>query len=117
MSEAPNLRALRPWYHDFSALGLTTDFERGLAGRWRRLVDACRGRGGLLTALRPGSPPHRRNQRAKEAVLRPLLASALADLPATPRCLDLFCADGYTTCTIGALAPGAHVLGVDREPD
>ncbi len=115
MSTIPDLRALRPWYHDFSALGLTTDFEGGLAGRARRVLDALRGEGRLATALRPGPPPHRRNQRAKEAVLRPLLTAALAELPQAPRCLDLFCADGYYSCLIASLAPRASVLGVDRE--
>ncbi len=115
MTAAPDLRSLRPWYHDFSRLGLRTDFETGLAGRCRRLADVWRGAGKLSTALRPGPPPHRRNQAAKEAVLRPLLESVLAELPATPRCLDLFCADGYYACTLAALAPAARVVAVDRE--
>lgn len=115
MSDGPDLRSLRPWYHDFSRLGLTTDFERGLAGRCRRLLDAWRGEAKLATALRPGPPPHRRNQEAKEAVLRPLLETALADLPPNPRCLDLFCSDGYYACTIATLAPGASVVAVDRD--
>jgi SAM-dependent methyltransferase len=112
---APEIRRLRPWYHDFSGLGLRTDFEGGVAGRWRRLADAWSGEGRLVEALRPGPPPHRRNQEAKERALRPLLDAALGELPAAPACLDLFCSDGYYACLLATLAPGARVLAVDRD--
>ncbi len=113
--DARALRRLRPWYHDFSRLGLATDFEGGPAGRLRRLGDALSGRATLRAALRPGPPAHRLNQRAKEAVLVPWLEGDLAELPEPGRCLDLFCADGYYACTLATLAPGASVVGVDRD--
>lgn len=121
---------LRPWYHDFGELGLVTDFESGLAGRARRLLAAAAerltgepevekgARHPILSALRPGPPSHRMNQRVKERALVPLLEKALASLGGSSgelRALDLFCADGYYSCRLARMAPDARVFGIDLD--
>lgn len=121
--------AMRPWYHNFDKLGLQTDFGDMMMSRTeqlRRLVL-------LLSPIKPsgfvekgeklslrnilkGSPnSHQSNQRHKETFLIPFLQQALADLPAEPRCLDLFCADGYYSCWIGQTRPDAMITGVDLD--
>lgn len=123
----PEIYALRPWYHDFSDLGLRTDFEAGLSGLGGRLRGALRdlraaaaglekgARHPFLAALRPGAPGHRRNQLEKQRHLQPMLHQALTVHPA-PSCLELFCADGYYACAAAQSTPGCTVLGVDRDP-
>lgn len=125
----PEIHRLRPWYHDFSRLGLETRFESGpwrperaILGLFERLV---RGRepgavekGQRLlsrASLGIGTPSHLRNQRVKEAVLIPFLRRCLEELGERPSCLDLFCADGYYSCTIASLAPSARVTGIDLD--
>lgn len=131
----PEIYRLRPWYHDFSPLGLRTDFESGLVGRARRLATAAKERLGagsgiekgsrhpLLSALRPGLPSHRINQPVKEEALEPLIDRALSEArqvrtggverPVT--CLDLFCADGYYSCKLALQALDTEVIGVDLD--
>jgi hypothetical protein len=124
---------LRPWYHDFARLGLNTTFDepqslRGhVAGVLRRLGGAVKRtligspveKGDKLSLrhiLVGGPSSHRVNQRHKEQVIIPLLQQALEALGNTPSCLDLFCADGYYSCTIAHLCPDAIVTGVDLDP-
>ncbi len=122
----PALDELRPWYHDFSALGLDTGaVPAGASARIAaRLAQLCAGAvpGSLgrrlyrrASALR--SKAHRANQHQKEAVLVPLLEESLADLGAEPSCLDLFCSDGYYSCVTAKARPDARVLGVDMDDD
>ncbi len=117
---------LRPWYHDFSRLGLQTTFQRSLAGRAADLARAALRtlRGGpvekgeklsLRGLLRPSSS-HLVNQRHKEEFIIPFLQQALNELGEEPSCLDLFCADGYYSCTIARLRPDARITGIDLDP-
>ncbi len=118
----PRIDALRPWYHDFSSLGLDTGSAP--AGKLRRaaarFVQLCSRTlpGGLgrslnrrASALR--SSAHRINQGHKESVLVPFLEEALRRLHKEPSCVDLFCSDGYYCCVIARISPAADVLGVD----
>jgi 2-polyprenyl-3-methyl-5-hydroxy-6-metoxy-1,4-benzoquinol methylase len=102
----PEVYGLRPWYHDFvrnvlrEARGAFRQPSGGFS--WRR-------------ALGPVASSHRANQGPKEAVLRPYLERALAGAAAPPRCLELFCADGYYACLVARTRPDASVTGVDRD--
>ena len=118
---------LRPWYHDFARLGLRTDFDEfppRPADRLRNMLREARrawgyangGRFSLRRALTPPPSSHRLNQGPKEAVLGPFLTRALAQLPEGPRCLELFCADGYYSCVVSRARPDAPVTGIDRDP-
>jgi len=119
------VRALRPWYHDFSRLGLQTHFPPRradqLAVLLRRRLDAGYVEKGerfsLRQFLRPAPPAHLANQRAKERVIEAYLRQCLAELAATPRiaCLDLFCADGYYACLLASLRSGLDITGVDLD--
>ncbi len=125
----PEIRRLGPWYHDFSPLGLETRFDsrswnpvRAILGLFRALTSRRdpgaveKGQRALSRAsLGIGTPSHLRNQRVKEAVLIPFLQRGFADLGERPRALDLFCADGYYSCTMARLAPGARVTGIDLD--
>jgi len=117
---------LRPWYHDFAALGVQTRFpERFISRVWqmlaalRRLVEPGYVEKGEKLSLRqllnPRLPSHQVNQIAKEAYIIPFISQALDALGGTPRCLDLFCADGYYSCHIARLQPGASITGVDLD--
>jgi protein-L-isoaspartate O-methyltransferase len=133
----PELYALRPWYHDFSALGFDTTFlgvpltlgERvqrawGVAGavlgrawRGRRTTPVPRERAhSVREVLRRLPSPHLLNQPVKERHLMALAERALAALGPRPACLELFSADGYYSCRLKALAPGARVTGVELDP-
>jgi 2-polyprenyl-3-methyl-5-hydroxy-6-metoxy-1,4-benzoquinol methylase len=75
----------RPWYHDFSALGVPTPQQEGIFGP---------------------------NQQAKQAILFSYIDTAIAQAGPEPRGLELFCADGYYSHY--ALEHGAaHMTGVD----
>lgn len=125
----PEIYAMRPWYHNFDKLGLQTDFGDMAMSRseqLRRLMLLLspvkpagfveKGEKLSLKTLIKGSPnSHQINQRHKEAFLVPYVQEALADLPAEPRCLDLFCADGYYSCWIGQTRPDAIITGVDLD--
>lgn len=74
-----------PWYHDFSALGVSTKQAEGIFGP---------------------------NQQAKQATLFSYVDKAIALAGPQPRGLELFCADGYYSHY--ALEHGAaHMTGVD----
>lgn len=122
LTSDPRIDALRPWYHDFSRLGLDTRRASAgpvtrIAGRLMQLgARAFPGRLGRslnqrASALR--SSMHRSNQRHKEAVLTPFLDEALGSLSPAPSCLDLFCSDGYYSCLIASISSDATVTGVD----
>lgn len=120
---------LRPWYHNFNKLGLQTDFGDMAMSRSEQLRRLAlilspikpagfveKGEKLSLRHLLHGAPnAHQINQRHKEAVLLPFLRRSLADLPPNPRCLDLFCADGYYSCWMGRLRPDAAITGVDLD--
>jgi len=124
----PEIYELRPWYHDFGRLGLKTDFGdvpapavekvRTLLSTVRQYV-LSRRRGerkvSLRRALSPQPSSHRVNQRHKEVFLLPFLERCLGELDTHPRCLELFCADGYYSCVMSRMKPGAFVTGVDRD--
>ncbi len=117
---------LRPWYHDFGRLGLVTDFGDRSPGprEWARrvlghLAVTLRGAGPAVGGhrrfrLAPRVPSHVLNQRAKEAILRPWLERAVAELGGNASCLELFCADGYYSSALCRLGEGVRALGVDR---
>ncbi|HFQ92905.1 MAG TPA: methyltransferase domain-containing protein [Anaerolineae bacterium] len=125
----PEIYQLRPWYHNFDKLGLQTDFgdmKMSRREQLRRLFLLLsprkpagfveKGEKLSLRSLIYGSPnSHQINQRHKETYLIPFLKQALADLPPSPRCLDLFCADGYYSCWIGQQRPDALITGVDLD--
>lgn len=125
----PESYALRPWYHDFSRLGMRTRFEDSRPAAVRTLLSIGRAalarvrRGGIEKGERVLSrrhfsnsvSSHFGNQSAKEAGLQPLIDEALANHEA-PECLDLFCADGYYGLTIASMRPSALVTGVDLDP-
>lgn len=126
----PEVYELRPWYHDFSSLGVQTRFpERFWDRLWRmltplrRLVEPDYVEKGEKFSLRqlfnPRPPAHQVNQAAKEAHIVPFITQALEALAdkEAPTCLDLFCADGYYTCHIARLRPDADITGVDLDPD
>ncbi|RLC55802.1 MAG: hypothetical protein DRI80_17170 [Chloroflexota bacterium] len=122
---------LQPWYHDFARLGLKTRFDKREMGLGRRLVNAAR----MLLSLKPRQllgtrlekreilslrevlgercPPHFTNQLCKERVLIPYLTRCLKGLEEHPTCLDLFCADGYYSCMMADICPGARITGID----
>jgi precorrin-6B methylase 2 len=121
-------RALRPWYHDFSRLGLQTHFPPRRADQLAALLNPLRRRldagyvekgerFSLRQFIRPGPLAHLANQRAKEQVIEAYLRRCLDDLAETPQttCLDLFCADGYYACLLASLRPGLEITGVDLD--
>jgi tRNA (mo5U34)-methyltransferase len=57
------------------------------------------------------------NQPVKEKPLMALVERAVADLKPGPACLELFSADGYYSCRIKLLSPGANVTGLELDPD
>jgi protein-L-isoaspartate O-methyltransferase len=121
----PEVYGLRPWYHDFARLGLRTHFDDDpppLGDRVRNVLREARrawrepSRGfSMRRAAGPVASSHRLNQGPKEAVLVPYLERALRELGAEPRCLELFCADGYYACVLSRTRPDAWVTGVDRD--
>ncbi|MCP5100428.1 MAG: methyltransferase domain-containing protein [Chloroflexi bacterium] len=122
---------LRPWYHNFDKLAIQTDFGDMSMSRMEQLrrlllvVSPIKPAGFVekgakfslrnLWQLPPNS--HQINQRHKEAYLLPYLEKSLKDVGESPRCLDLFCADGYYSCWIGSLSPQASITGVDLDAD
>jgi SAM-dependent methyltransferase len=134
----PEIYSLRPWYHDFSALGFDTTFlgvpltlgERvqrarevagtalGRAWRTRRTSPVPRERArSLRDVLRRLPSPHLLNQPVKERHLIALASRALSALGSEPACLELFSADGYYSCRLKALSPGARVTGVELDAE
>jgi len=132
----PELFTLRPWYHDFSALGFDTSFldePLTLGERARRageLVRAVlerawgRARTGPVPrervrsareVLRRLPSSHMLNQPVKERYLLALVKQALAGLGPAPTCLELFSADGYYSCRLKTLSAGARVTGVELD--
>jgi SAM-dependent methyltransferase len=134
----PEIYALRPWYHDFSALGFDTTFlgvpltlgER--VQRVREVAGAALGRAwgtsrtspvprerahSVREVLRRRPSPHLLNQPVKEQHLLALASRALAALGPAPACLELFSADGYYCCRLQALSPRARITGVELDPD
>jgi 2-polyprenyl-3-methyl-5-hydroxy-6-metoxy-1,4-benzoquinol methylase len=132
------LFALRPWYHDFSALGFDTIFRNVPLTPGERARRAAELVSSKLRRIRPGprtSPvpkeqvrsirevfrrvpsSHMVNQPVKEKHLFGFIRRALSDLPPSPSCLELFCADGYYSCQIKTLEPRATVTGIDLAED
>ncbi len=121
------VRALQPWYHDFSRFGLQTHFPPRRADQLRALLNPLRRRldpgyvekgerFSLRQFLKPTPPAHVANQHAKEQVIEAYMQRCLADMPgAAPECLDLFCADGYYACLLATLCSGARITGVDLD--
>ena len=133
----PELYALRPWYHDFSPLGVDTAFlgvPLTLEERLQRAREVCgrsadAARRGAAPPRWPGKrarslrevphrvpSPHLLNQPVKDRHLMALVARALSALDPRPACLELFSADGYYSCRIKALSPDARVTGVELDP-
>lgn len=90
---------LRPWYHDFSGLGIQTKFDSDAGGG-------------------PQNREHMKQQARKEATIGPFIRRALADMPSKGpiSILDLFCADGYYGLLTQKLCPESVLIGVDRNP-
>ncbi len=121
------VRALQPWYHDFSRLGLQTHFPPRRADVLAALLNPLRRRFdphyvekgerfSLRQLLKPQPPAHVLNQRVKERVIEDFLRCCLHDLRTdAPVCLDLFCADGYYACLLAALSSAAQITGVDLD--
>ncbi len=122
------LVAAGPWYHDFRRLGLDTAAadRRGPAALLRRLAGAVRARLGGGPKLEKGgrllsratlwpAASHRRNQRHKEEILLPWLTELLGEPGPGAACLDLFCADGYYSCTMASQRPDLAITGVDLD--
>jgi len=117
-----DLYELRPWYHDFSALGLDTTFLEvplTLGERLRGILqfDDTSRPSSIRDIFRRSPSSHVLNQRVKEKHLMRLLTGALSELEPRPVCLELFCADGYYSCRLATLAPGAEITAVDLDPD
>ena len=122
------LAAAAPWYHDFRRLGLDTaatarqrpaDVLRQLGRTVRERLAGGSGleKGGRLwsrATLRPVAS-HRINQGHKEEILLPWLEELLDGLEPGATCLDLFCADGYYSCTLAASRHDLVVTGVDLD--
>jgi SAM-dependent methyltransferase len=134
----PELYALRPWYHDFSALGFDTTFlgvPLTFEERVHRAYDVvgallARARGGRRTTpvprgrvhsplevLRRVPSPHLLNQPVKERYLMRFLDRALSLLGPRPDCLELFSADGYYSCRIKTRSPQARITGVELDAE
>jgi protein-L-isoaspartate O-methyltransferase len=134
----PELFTLRPWYHDFSALGFDTTFldvPLTLGERVHRAGEVVRAALGRVWGRARTSPvprerarsarevlrrlpsPHLLNQPVKERHLLALVARALAGLGPRPTCLELFSADGYYSCRLKMLSPRARVTGVELDPE
>ena len=134
----PELYTLRPWYHDFSALGFDTTFLEvplTLGERVQRagqVVGAVLGRAwgeprtspvprerarSAREVLRRLPSPHLLNQPVKERHLLGLVARALSTLGPLPACLELFSADGYYSCRLKTLSPHARITGVELDPE
>lgn len=94
------IHRMRPWYHDFSALGVQTNFssEAATSGQNRDQM---------------------KQQARKEAVIAPYIQRALGDLSSREplSVLDLFCADGYYGLLAQKLSPDAVLVGVDANPE
>ena len=133
-----DLYELRPWYHDFSALGLDTTFLQvplTLGERYRRSFEVAKSTLSRIVLLARTSPsskettrsvrdifrrvpsPHLLNQPVKEKHIVEFIGRALSELSPQPACLELFCADGYYSCRLATLSPQARVTGVDLDPD
>jgi hypothetical protein len=123
---------LRPWYHDFSGLGLKTVFDEppgfrsrvssglrdltGMAVRALRASSVEKGEKLSLRGLLISAPSsHLVNQRHKEGVIFDLLGEAIQNTGESPKCLDLFCADGYYSCALAGICPSAEITGVDLD--
>jgi len=127
MSVHPAVRALRPWYHDFSRLGLQTyspprrrDQLILLLNPLRRRFDSNYvekgARFSLRQLLKPTPSSHLANQRVKERVLEAYLRRSLDDLGTTAKeCVDLFCSDGYYACLLASLRSDLNITGVDLD--
>ncbi|MEM7353079.1 MAG: methyltransferase domain-containing protein [Acidobacteriota bacterium] len=115
----PEIYRLRPWYHDFSSLGLETIFPIERPTLRMRLANVARRL--LGRPARPHviarSSHFVANQQCKEGIIRNHLQSALATVGETPRSLELFCADGYYACLLQQQCLGAAVTGVDLNGD
>ncbi len=107
---------LRPWYHDFSQLGVQTDFRDYPPNVWQALSNAMRGIAGRKRKeygiLDSGILA---NQGCKEELLVPFIRQAFEMLPENPRCLELFCADGYYSLLMKQMRPEADIYGVDKD--
>lgn len=132
------LFALQPWYHDFSSLGFDTTFlevplqprecvQRAIeltSFKLRRIWPGPRTSPvpkeqvrSLREVFRRVPTSHLINQPVKEKYLLSFIRSALSDLSPSPSCLELFCADGYYSCRIKKLEPGANVTGIELDQD
>ncbi len=123
------IKALQPWYHDFSSLGLATHVAEPVFNPARNLKLLAQGIKqwgmgnyvekrdilSLRKILNKNPDSHRVNQRHKEEFLVPMLGDTLNTIGPAPKCLDLFCADGYYTCRIKHLSPQAQVTGIDLD--
>ena len=93
---------LRPWYHDFKKLGVSTNFHPKKK----------------FFFFGPQVPQIRRSvhqQPRKESVIEPYIKNALEKIEekSNLRILDLFCADGYYGFLTQKLCPNASLVGVD----
>lgn len=121
------VRALQPWYHDFSRLGLQTHFPPRRMDQLAALLNPLRRRFdrryvekgerfSVRQFLKPRPPAHVANQRTKEGVIEGYLRRCLDKMASdAPACLDLFCADGYYACLLATLCSTAHITGIDLD--
>jgi 2-polyprenyl-3-methyl-5-hydroxy-6-metoxy-1,4-benzoquinol methylase len=92
----------RPWYHDFKALGIQTNFSP-------EKMD------GIPDAQVRQTRKNMDQQARKESIIAPYIQMALDRIGDTSNIsiLDLFCADGYYGFLTQKLAPGSTLTGVD----
>ena len=93
---------LRPWYHDFKALGIQTDFPP----KKKFWIF-----GSKIRQTRTNMD----QQKRKESVISPYIEMALDNIhdKSNISVLELFCSDGYYGFLTQKLCPGSTLVGVD----
>jgi len=104
----------RPWYHDFSKLGIQTNFSTGLPRflRVQKKILSLLGRDIIGLNLRGEN--YVKNQRDKEEWLLPFLGKAFKlNSSKAESFLDVFCADGYYSFWVKQNFNPGRIVGVD----
>jgi 2-polyprenyl-3-methyl-5-hydroxy-6-metoxy-1,4-benzoquinol methylase len=105
---------LRPWFHDFSPLGIQTSFQGPLTEEIAKWV--------LAKAMRVQTQKWftHVNQQNKEAILLPFLERAIEIVKGSGisrlSVLDMFCSDGYYAFWAKKMAGDCSVTGIDWTP-
>ncbi len=103
---------LRPWYHDFSKLGIQTVFPAEKTWIPKKI------RYKLFSEKVRGTERHVIQQPRKESTISPYIDKTLELLKKdgidNPRILYLFCSDGYYGYLTLKKNPNASFLGIDR---